>query len=131
MAEGVLERVVPARFPEVGPLRRATNNFLIDGYTPTFRDSLLLVVSELCTNAIEALGDPEAKFVLRISDLRDRIQIEVEDAGPGFAAATGKRGADNDEQRGRGLQVVRAIADEFAVHRHADKTVVICVLYRP
>lgn len=128
--EAVLELVVPADFPEVGPLRRATNTFLSDGYTPSFRDSLLLVVSELCTNAIEALGNPNAEFSLRIRDYADRVQVEVEDRGPGFAGALNKRGADETDPRGRGLQVVRAIADEFSVHRSVDRTTVTCVLYR-
>lgn len=126
----VLERLVPARFPEVGALRRATNEFLEDGYTDRFRDTLVLVVSELCTNAIEALGNPRAEFVLRVSDLHDRVQVEVEDSGPGFAQAFNRPGASEGDQRGRGLQVVRSVVDEFSVHRRHGRTVVCCVLYR-
>jgi len=129
-AAEVLERVVPARYPELGSLRRATSEFLVDGYTDRFRDSLLLVVSELCTNAIEALGNPQAEFVLRILDLHDRVQIEVEDSGPGFAHAVNRPGADESDPRGRGLQVVRSVADELSVQRRRGKTIVCCVLYR-
>ncbi|MEY2396851.1 MAG: Histidine kinaselike ATPase domain [Actinomycetota bacterium] len=130
MPHAVLERVVPATFPEVGRLRRATNAFLQDGYTPTFRDKLTLVVSELCTNAIEALHDEHAEFTLRLCNHIDRVQIEVEDDGPGFSAALDRRGADEADARGRGLQVVLELVDEFSVNRAAGRTCVTCVLYR-
>lgn len=129
MAEAVLERVVPARFPEVGPLRRATNEF-VHGSADPFRASLLLVVSELCTNAIEALDDTSAEFTLRIKDFPDRVEIEVEDAGPGFARAFGRPGASDDTPQGRGLQVVRSLVDEFSVQRRTGKTTVCCTLFR-
>ncbi|MBA2609584.1 MAG: ATP-binding protein [Actinobacteria bacterium] len=130
MAEALLERVVPARFPEVGPLRRATNEFVHNDASQRFRDSLLLVVSELCTNAIEALDNENAEFTLRVRDLPDRVEIEVEDSGPGFALAFGKPGADESNPRGRGLLVVRSLVDELSVRRRKGKTTVHCVLCR-
>lgn len=125
----VLERVVPARFPEVGSLRRATNEFLHDD-GQDFRDTLLLIVSELATNAVEALQNPDAEFTLRVRDYDDRVEIEIEDAGPGFGKALNRRGSDEANPRGRGLQVVQSLADEFSVRRRRGRTTVCCKLYR-
>jgi anti-sigma regulatory factor (Ser/Thr protein kinase) len=110
-------------------LRRATADFLHD-VERDFRDTTLLVVSELCTNAIEALANPRAKVTLRIKELDDRIQIEVEDSGPGFRRALNRPGSGEDDPRGRGLQVVRSLVDEFAVRRRQGRTKVTCVIYR-
>ena len=130
MAREVLERVVAAQFPEVGSLRRATENFL-QSAEDDFREKLLLVVSELCTNAVEALGDPSAEFTLRVKDYPDRVEVEVEDAGPGFGKALNRPGSDEGNPRGRGLHVVQALVDDFKVTRRRGKTTVCCVLFRP
>ncbi len=94
------------------------------------RDKLLLVVSELCTNAIEALGNEGLNFTLRVRDLTHCVVVEVEDAGPGFGRAFGKRGADDETERGRGLAVVQSLVDEFSVTRRRGMTTVRCVVNR-
>ena len=124
-----LERVVAATYGQVGTLRRATATFLREANSE-FRDSLVLVVSELATNAIEALDDPEGEVSLRMSDLGDRVEIAVTDCGPGFGQALQRAGSDAGEPRGRGLQVVRSLVDEVSVHRHGHETTVHCVVYR-
>lgn len=131
MSALVLERVVNAQYPEVAPLRRAANDVLYATATDEFRSTLMLVVSELCTNAIEALDNPLASFTLRVKEYDDRVEIEVEDSGPGFAEAFGKKGSDDGNPRGRGLQVVQSLVDEFSVKRRRGKTTVCCVLRRP
>lgn len=130
MVDMLLERVVPAEYGSVSALRRATDDFLPDA-EDRFRATLLLVVSELCTNAIEALRDSSAKFTLRIHDLPDRVEIEVTDSGPGFAKAFGRPGASDADPRGRGLQIVQSLVDELTVHRTSGLTMVCCVLARP
>lgn len=130
MLNATLERVVPARFPEVGPLRREANAFVTPFSDDALREKLVLVVSELCTNAIEALDDPNAEFTLRVRGFDDAIVVEVEDTGPGFTQAFFRRGADDDAERGRGLSVVLSVVDDFSVERKRGVTTVHCVLNR-
>jgi anti-sigma regulatory factor (Ser/Thr protein kinase) len=126
MVDTVLELAVPASFPEVGALRHAVDAFLRDSADEELRYRLLLVVSELCTNAVEALHDPGAELTLRVRDRADVVLIEVEDTGPGFGSATGRRGAEEGEERGRGLQVVASLVDELSVDRVRGRTIVRC-----
>lgn len=130
MVDTLFEQVVPAQLDAVSSLRRATDAFLQSSAEDQFRAAVLLVVSELSTNAVEALHDMHAQFTLRVHDFPDRVEIEVTDHGPGFASALGKPGAGDDNPRGRGLQVVRALVDEFSVHRREGVTTVCCVMRR-
>ena len=127
MADTVLELAVPARLPAISALRRAVEGFLADSVERTRRYQILLVVSELATNAIEAVHNPRAEVLLRAKDLDDNgIVIEIEDDGPGFGEAMGHPGATMDDERGRGLQVVRALVDDFSVDRHHGRTTIRC-----
>jgi anti-sigma regulatory factor (Ser/Thr protein kinase) len=126
MVDTVLELAVPARFPEVGALRHAADAFLRESTDQDLRDELMLVVSELCTNAIEAVHNPSGEVTLRVRNRDDSIIIEVEDLGPGFAAAMGRRGARDKDERGRGLQVVAALVDDLTVERKRRRTIVRC-----
>lgn len=130
MVDTVLELAVPARYPEVGALRHAVDAFLRESTDESLRSHLLLVVSELCTNAVEALSNPRSELTLRVRDRRDGIVIEVEDFGPGFAAAIGRRGARESDERGRGLQVVASLVEDLSVERKRGRTTVSCVLRR-
>ena len=130
MVDTLLERVVPAQLNSIGSLRRETAAFLQQPPEDQFRASVLLVVSELSTNAVEALHDRAAEFTLRVHDLGDRVVIEVTDSGPGFVDALGRPGASSDTPRGRGLQIVRSLVDEFFVTRHEGVTRVCCTLFR-
>lgn len=130
MVDTLLERVVPAQLNSVGSLRRETAAFLDERAEEQFRSSVLLVVSELSTNAVEALGDADAEFTLRVHDLGDRVVIDVTDSGPGFSDALSRRGAGSTTPRGRGLQIVRGLVDELSVTRHDGETRVCCTLCR-
>jgi serine/threonine-protein kinase RsbW len=125
MIDTVLELAVPARFQQVAALRRAADAFLHESTDGNLRHTLLLVVSELCTNAIEALQNARADLTVRIRDLADSVVIEVEDRGPGFGSVVGQAPAADDE-RGRGLQVVRSLVDDFAIDRSYGCTTVRC-----
>lgn len=130
MAKNLMERVIPARFPEVGTLRHDAAVFLEDSSSDGLRDRVLLVLSELCTNAIEAVADPNAHVKVRVRDVADCVIIEVEDLGPGFADAMSRPGASGRNERGRGLQVVQSLVDEFSVVREGERTIVRCQLCR-
>src|SRR5260221_9437654 len=129
MVDTVLELSVPARFPEVSALRHAVDAFLQSNTAEHVRHQLLLVVSELCTNAVEALHNPRGELTLRVRNLDDIVVIEVVDLGPGFGAdAVGRRGSRDTDERGRGLQVVATLVDELSVDRLGGRTTVRCVV---
>ncbi len=128
MVDTLLELAVPARIPEVVALRHAVDAFLRESTDEELRYKLMLVVSELCTNAVEAVQDPGGEVALRVRDLKDRVLLEVEDSGPGFVAAMGRRGAGVTDERGRGLHVVSSLVDEMSVDRRGDRTIVRCTV---
>ena len=128
MADTVLELAVPARFQQVAALRRACDAFLQERTDDRFRHTLLLVVSELCTNSIEALQNTRAELKVRVRDLPSCVEVEVEDEGPGFGDALDHPGAEDLDERGRGLQVVRSLVDDLRVESAAGHTNVHCVL---
>lgn len=126
MDDTVLELSAPARLPQVTALRHAADLFLRPSVDDDVRYRTLLVLSELCTNAVEALHNPSAELTLRVHDADLHTVVEVEDLGPGFASATRRHGSHDDEERGRGLQVVRSLADEMTVDRAYGRTTVRC-----
>ena len=128
MIDTVLELAVPARFQQVAALRRAADAFLHESTDEYMRHTLLLVVSELCTNAIEALQNQRAELTLRVRDLPGSVVIEVEDRGPGFGSVIGRDLPHDDDERGRGLQVVRSLVDDLEVDRSYGRTTVRCAI---
>lgn len=90
---------------------------------------LLLIASELCTNAIRhASGEPEG-VVLRAWPEGNDIVIEVEDDGEGGLEWSGGESEppDVEAEAGRGLFVVEALADELSTSSEPGRTVVRCV----
>jgi anti-sigma regulatory factor (Ser/Thr protein kinase) len=73
-------------------------------------DDLVLVASELCSNAMEHSGlHPDDSIVVRLTTMLGAVELSVEDAG---TWAT-----DGPRQGGRGLQIVREISDTVDVTR--------------
>ncbi|HVE99419.1 MAG TPA: ATP-binding protein [Mycobacteriales bacterium] len=98
--------------PEAESARRA-RRFVRDVLRPVRHDipldSVLLVVSELVTNAVRhASGAP----VLVVDAGPTRVRVEVRDREPSVPAP---RPAEPDEESGRGLLIVAAVADEWGV----------------
>jgi len=90
------------------------------------RADLLLVASELCSNAVRhASGAPTALSLRAWAD-GDSVVIEVEDDGAGFelSARYDEEVPDTDLERGRGLYVVEALTDDMTVRREGERTVV-------
>src|SRR5687768_16191493 len=82
-------------------------------------DDLKLAVSEACTNAIEAHGsDIDENVVLRCFEGDDRLEVTVEDKGPGFDPAALPEHppvTDPDRlnfERGLGIPLIRTLVDE-------------------
>ncbi len=78
----------------------------------------VLVASELISNAVKFCAN---EVVLQVSAHRDRIEIDVTDDNPRPAQL---QRPDPLTPGGRGLLIVRAIADQWGQHQHEDdKTV--------
>ncbi|MDQ6724770.1 MAG: SpoIIE family protein phosphatase [Actinomycetota bacterium] len=85
---------------------------------------VLLVASELCSNAVRhASGQPGA-LALRAWADADALVIEVEDDGPGMELSRRVEDPDLDAEQGRGIYVVRALIDDLTVRREGERTVV-------
>jgi serine phosphatase RsbU (regulator of sigma subunit)/anti-sigma regulatory factor (Ser/Thr protein kinase) len=90
------------------------------------RADLLLVASELCSNAVRhASGAPRA-VALRAWAEDDAIVVEVEDDGGGFELQLryDDETPDLEAEQGRGLYVVEALTDEISVRRDDGHTIV-------
>lgn len=90
---------------------------------------LLIVASELCSNAVRMASGAARGVVLRAQVAGDALVVEVEDDGVGFAgelpAADEVPGLDQSD--GRGLFIVQAMVDEVEVRSSANATVIRCV----
>jgi serine/threonine-protein kinase RsbW len=76
------------------------------------RDTAVLLVSELVTNAVLHGGPhaPTATIGLAVDVLRDRIRVEVDDAGSNRPVLGDGR---PDRPGGRGLMLVQAMASRW------------------
>jgi len=94
------------------------------------RSDLLLVVSELCSNAVRHASGAPGSLVLRAWAEGDAVVVEVEDDGGGFElhGLYDDETPDPEAERGRGLYVVEALTDEMSVRRNGGTTVVQAVL---
>ncbi|MFV0134925.1 ATP-binding protein [Streptomyces sp. HMX87] len=96
------------------------------GVDPDISYDLSVALSEACANAVEHGGDsgPEGcEEAYRVTAYLDgeRCRIEVADTGPGFSAAPAAapvRCAGGDAESGRGLCLIRELAD----HVHIGST---------
>ncbi|MCM2416808.1 ATP-binding protein [Streptomyces sp. RKAG293] len=83
---------------------------------PTFHDDVLLVVSELVTNAVRHAPGP---LTLRLALLCDRIEITVRDTDPRSPAPRTP-----DPTGGRGWPIIQSLAcDVRVIPDHDGKTV--------
>ncbi|MDI3422880.1 ATP-binding protein [Streptomyces luteolus] len=86
----------------------------ISGLVPDDRaDDILLCTSELATNALQHTP-PGRMFRVSLTLASDALRIEVHDAGDGLPQL---REATKDDDRGRGLLLVAALADDWGTSR--------------
>ncbi|MER6298042.1 ATP-binding protein [Kitasatospora sp. NPDC001539] len=81
---------------------------------PEFLDDVLLIVSELVTNALRHTGE-RPLLVLRAQD--GRVRVDVRDGDPRLPV---RRLPEPGEPGGRGLRLVSALADRYGAHPLPD-----------
>jgi serine/threonine-protein kinase RsbW len=90
------------------------------GVDPDVSYDLSVALSEACANAVEHGGDAarggtsEAYRVTAYLD-GEKCRIEVADSGPGFARALDIRPARAEAEDGRGLWLIRELADHVHI----------------
>ena len=118
-------------FPAVGESVVGARRFVAESIVDVPRDvadTLSVIASELATNCIR---HGASNFEIRVDQLPDRILLEAEDDGGGEPVV---RSPAPNETSGRGLQIVRGLADSWGVAKKTDsarKTVWAVVEIRP
>ncbi|MEV8593471.1 ATP-binding protein [Streptomyces sp. NPDC052013] len=98
--------LVSAGAEDVSRIRRVAHDFLVGlRVRPTTREDVLLVVSELVTNAVTHALPPAALRLRRTA--RSTLRIEVTDGGPRPCRPPR---LDPTDEHGRGMQIVAALA---------------------
>ncbi|MET7531646.1 ATP-binding protein [Streptomyces goshikiensis] len=104
------------QFPRVRVSVRAARQFVGDtlgewGFGDR-RDDMRLCASELAANAVLHGAPLGREFSVRLVRAADAVSIEVRDTGPGMPK---ERRPAPEEFCGRGLWLVKELADEFGV----------------
>lgn len=90
------------------------------GVDPDVSYDLSVALSEACANAVEhggTRGHDASSEAYRVTAYLDgeMCRIEVADAGPGFSTAEPPRPAHDDAEHGRGLFLIRELADHVHI----------------
>ncbi|GLW06582.1 hypothetical protein Misp01_17120 [Microtetraspora sp. NBRC 13810] len=83
------------------------------GVVPQIRDDIQIILSEACSNVVRH-AVPSVEYTVQAMVEDDRCVIEITDAGGGFDPGAVKPSSTVAEN-GRGLQIMRALADELDV----------------
>ncbi|MFB7500393.1 ATP-binding protein [Streptomyces sp. NPDC056161] len=95
--------------PAVADMRASAARFLVrSGVCEPVADDVVLVVSELVTNAVQYGGDHPVELAIRA--VEGVLSVSVTDGNP--APAVLKR-AGADDENGRGMALVEAFADDW------------------
>ncbi len=127
LASSVVELEIPARGEYVGLARLVVSSLASSRRTLADDrvDDLKLALSEACTNAIEAHAEvgTEEVVVVRLVEGDDRLEVEVEDRGPGFDPSTLPEHPPVTDperlnfERGLGIPLIRSLVDEVSFAR--------------
>jgi serine phosphatase RsbU (regulator of sigma subunit)/anti-sigma regulatory factor (Ser/Thr protein kinase) len=111
---------LPSSTSELSPLRRRLRAWLARrGFERAERDEILLAISEALNNSIEhAYGDARGTVWLRVDDDGETLRTTVRDRGNWRAGPSGV-------DRGRGLEIMRAVMDRAEVETTPEGTEVV------
>lgn len=90
-----------------GQARRAVRDVLLRWHLPALVDAVVLAASELVTNAVR-YGRPPLRVVVR-RNAAD-VRLDVHDGEPREPGSAGSRGAPEQAESGRGLEIVKSLA---------------------
>ena len=80
-------------------------------------DALVLMLSELATNAVQHAAT-EFEVAVRVSSDCRHVRVEVSDSAPGYPTL---QEAATDAPHGRGLSIVRSLAEAWGVEMRRDR----------
>ncbi|WP_214316611.1 ATP-binding protein [Nonomuraea sediminis] len=92
---------------------------------PRIRDDIELMLTEACSNVIKHAGTSD-EYVVSAALHDDLCVIRVVDAGGGFDPYAMRR-AGLGAEHGRGLQIMRALADDVRFDHRREHGVVVCL----
>ncbi|TRV77540.1 ATP-binding protein [Streptomyces sp. 130] len=117
----VQQRRFTRRRTSVGASRAFVTGVLAEWQLHTLIENIRLCVSELATNALLHGVPPGREFSVALHRAEDQVRLEVRDSGPGQPRV---QQAAEVACSGRGLHLVRELADDFGVDDHVvGKTV--------
>ncbi|GHH29123.1 ATP-binding protein [Streptomyces lanatus] len=108
----------------VSSIRRRIRTVLADWNLATdLADDVLLVVSELLTNAIvHALPPATLRLSRSYPDNHEAVRVEVTDMGPATPVGCLPTAPLDPDEHGRGLDIVTSLSAHCGVHVHSDGT---------
>jgi len=98
----------------VGAARRFVSDNIPD-LTPELKDAVILMVSELATNA---LIHAASGFQLTVDRTKTRLRVSVADLGPGVPAL---QSPPSRQPHGRGLRIVEELSDQWGTSEAPKK----------
>jgi stage II sporulation protein AB (anti-sigma F factor) len=112
---------IPSRLDALSGLRAQVQALAQEhGFPPQAEEDLALCVHEAVSNAIVHghATDQAAAVQVRIEPVGPALRVIVRDCGPGFDVEQALRSLDDptEEPRGRGLRIIRSLADEVDWH---------------
>ncbi|MEU7834237.1 MULTISPECIES: ATP-binding protein [unclassified Nonomuraea] len=94
------------------------------GVEPQIRDDIELMLTEACSNVVRHAG-PSDEYVVSAGVYDKLCVIRVIDMGGGFDPPPNNGEAAPNAESGRGIQIMRALADDIRfTNRHEDGSVV-------
>jgi serine/threonine-protein kinase RsbW len=135
-----IEIRLPSRADYLGALRSVLRGFLEECLTVRFPDeqvdAIQIAFQEACINVVRHAHrkDPTKPLVVGIRAVDGRLEIEVEDFGPGIPAAEDQPpppDPDNPREGGYGLFIMRSTMDEVRSERRGGKHVLVLVKRLP
>src|ERR1044071_1180925 len=114
---------LPPDVSMLGALRRSLNNWLErHGASPEARDAVVLATHEAAANAIEHGHAAETTITAALDT--DFVDVIVTNTGGHWTAVH-----EDDEQRGRGITLIKGLMTETKIHNDGQKTTAVMRLH--